>query len=56
MAFTAKEVYAIRKWAKENPGLPTEQRRFNQMIDERLSALGAFPTTTTSSTTTTTTA
>lgn len=56
MALTAKEVYAIRNWAKNNPGIHPEQRRWNQLVDSALSSLGAFLTTTTTSTTTTTTA
>jgi hypothetical protein len=60
MAITAKEAYALRQWAKNNPGLPPQMRKWNQLIDETIgTASGGFPTTTTtttSSTTTTTTA
>jgi hypothetical protein len=61
MAFTAKQAYAIREWAKNNPGLSPQMREWNRLIDETIgTASGGFPTTTTttttSSSTTTTTA
>lgn len=56
MAFTAKQAYAIREWAKTNPGLPPQMREWNQLIDETIgTASGGFPTTTTTTTSSTTT-
>ena len=56
MAIGAREAYDIRQWAKNNPGLPPQMRKWNQLIDETIgTASGGFPTTTTTTTTTSTT-
>lgn len=53
MAFTGREAYRIRQWAKNNPGIPPEMREWFQLIDETIgTSYGGFITTTTTTSTT----
>lgn len=56
MTIGAKEAYELRRWAKTNPGLPPQLRKYHELLEQVIgTAHGGLPTTTTTTTTSTTT-
>ena len=56
MAIGAREAYHLRDFAKNNPGIHPQLRKFFQLIDETIMGSDSpFPTTTTTTTTSSTT-
>ncbi len=51
---STKDHKEIRNWAKTNPGINPEMRRFFTVLDSSLTDAGVWPTTTTTTTSSTT--